>query len=70
MFKEIFVANKDKIRDDFFVGGGNANNILGRHRDADDLILEQNSPAGLGEETVLHRSESHQFLTANEPKVR
>jgi len=68
MLREIFAANKEqagKLRDDFYVGGGNAVNILERHRDADDLLIEQaTSPRnvngfGLDEEKVLHKSESH-----------
>ena len=67
MFREIFVAGKKEGRDDFFVGGGNAiNNILARHRDADDLETNSNH-LGLGEEIRLQKSESHQFLTVNEP---
>ena len=41
MLREIFAANKEqagKLRDDFYVGGGNAVNILDRHND--DLTME------------------------------
>ena len=65
MLREIFAANKEhagKLRDDLYVGGGNAINILEKH--ADDLGMDNISPRningfGLNEEKVLHKSESH-----------